>query len=100
MDQLPLERFELHDIKSSPISKQQLEHMRKLAGGYENLFSRRAMKYRALGLNELDLSEEDYRDWIMKEYTFLKRPVVILDDVIFIGSSPKIIKGLIEAIAS
>jgi arsenate reductase len=48
--------------------------MKELAGSYEALFSRRAMKYRSMGLNEMELSEDDYRKYILEEYTFLKRP--------------------------
>ena len=63
--------------------------MARLAGGYEPLFSRIALKYRALGLNEMQLNEKDYRKYILQEYTFLKRPVILIGKKIFIGNSPK-----------
>lgn len=94
MKALPLEQFELQDIKSQPLEPHQLEEMHKLTGNYESLFSRRAMKFRVLGLNEQQLTENDYRSWILKEYTFLKRPVVILEGRIFVGSSKKTIEQL------
>ena len=100
MSSLPLQEFEQQDIKTVPISSQQLQEMRELAGSYEALFSRKAMKYRALGLHEQDLSEEDYRDWILKEYTFLKRPVFIIEDKIFIGNSKKVVASLAEELAN
>jgi arsenate reductase len=98
LGQLPIDQFELQDIKAQPMTSDQLEEMKELAGDYQTLFSRRAMKYRSLGLNEQQLSETDYRDWILKEYTFLKRPVAIVDSQIFIGNSKKTIDQLIESL--
>lgn len=83
--------FELQNIKTQTISEKQLEEMKSMAGSYEALFSRRAMKYRSMGLNEMDLTENDYRKYILQEYTFLKRPVVIIDDEIFVGNSKKVV---------
>jgi arsenate reductase (glutaredoxin) len=77
----------LQDIKSEKITKDQVEEMAKLAGGYEALFSKIAMKYRSMGLNELKLTENDYKKYILEEYTFLKRPVIVFNNKIFIGSS-------------
>ena len=79
----------MQDIKTEPITPQQLDEMKNLAGSYEALFSRIALKFRGWGLNKMKLGEKDYRKYILEEYTFLKRPVFILDDKIFIGNSPK-----------
>jgi arsenate reductase (glutaredoxin) len=80
-------KFEFQDIKTEKITPAQLTEMKKLAGSYEALFSRVALKYRALGLNEKKLTEEDYKKYILEEYTFLKRPVIITGNKIFIGNS-------------
>lgn len=79
--------FQLQDIKTEKITPEQIDEMAKLAGSYEQLFSRVALKYRAMGLNEMKLTEKDYRKYILEEYTFLKRPVVIAGNKIFIGNS-------------
>lgn len=79
----------LQEIKSEPITDEQLDHMQSLSGSYESLFSRRAMKYRSMGLNEMKLTEADYRKYILEEYTFLKRPVMVFDESIFIGNTKK-----------
>jgi arsenate reductase len=79
----------LQDIKTEKITAAQLDKMKKLAGSYEALFSRIALKYRSLGLNTKKLTEKDYRKYILEEYTFLKRPVLITGEKIFIGNSPK-----------
>lgn len=86
--------FEKQDIKSEPMTLDQIDEMQKRSGSYESLFSRKAMKYRSMGLAEKSLQEEDYRSLIHEEYTFLKRPVFILDDEIFIGNSKKVLEEL------
>ena len=88
--------FELQDIKTSPVTAEQLEEMKAMAGSYEALFSRTARKYRELKLKNQQLGENDYRDFILNEYTFLKRPVFIVDGEIFIGNSKKSIQALSE----
>lgn len=88
--------FEQQDIKKEAITPEQLDEMKELAGSYEALFSRKAMKYRAWGLNEKELTENDYRENILKEYTFLKRPVFIIDGEIFIGNSKANIEAVVE----
>jgi arsenate reductase len=85
----------LRDIKDESIKPTELDEMAKLAGSYEALFSRVAMKYRSLGLDKLKLNEKDYRNYILEEYTFLKRPTVIVNDKIFIGSSKNMVASLI-----
>ena len=88
-----LEDFEKQNIKEDIITSQQLEEMKQMAGSYEALFSRRAMKYKAWGLKEKNLQEEDYKKYILEEYTFLKRPVVIIDDKIFVGNTKKTVEA-------
>jgi arsenate reductase len=88
--------YELQDIKTEKITAAQLEELKKMAGSYEALFSRRALKYKEWGLKDKALTEKDYRDYILKEYTFLKRPVVINGKKIFIGSEKKNVAALKE----
>lgn len=85
------------DIKEEKISSSQLDEMAAMAGSYEKLFSRVALKYRAMNLHLKQLNEDDYRNLILQEYTFLKRPVVILRNQIYIGSSKSNIQMLKEA---
>lgn len=86
--------FLLQDIKTEKISSAQLDEMKKKAGSYEALFSRRALKYKELGLKDKKLEEKDFRRLILEEYTFLKRPVVLLNDKIFVGSEKKTVAEL------
>ena len=93
----PGKDFILQEIKTEPITEKQLDEMAKMAGSYEALFSRIAIKYRVMGLHEKKLTENDYRKYILQEYTFLKRPVFIIGKQIFIGNSSKNIAAVKSA---
>ncbi len=89
---------QLQEIRTEKISEEQLDQMAKMSGSYESLFSRRAMKYKSMRLKDKVLSEADYRQLILEEDTFLKRPVFIVNDKIFVGNSKKTIEALSSAI--
>ncbi|APA64076.1 Arsenate reductase, glutaredoxin family [Maribacter dokdonensis] len=99
-DLQPLVDFELQDIKTQPITNDQLEQMQSLSNSYEALFSKRAVLYRERNLKEQELSEDDFKSLILEQYTFLKRPVIIVDDQIFIGNSKKVVEAAKKAIHS
>ncbi len=86
--------FEIQDIKTDSITAAQLDALKEMAGSYEALFSRRAIKYKEMGLKDKPLKEKDYRELILKEYTFLKRPVIVNGKKIFIGSEKKTVEDL------
>ena len=90
---------ELQDIKTEPMTADQVDHMIGLAGSAEALFSKRARKYKELGLKDQDLSDTEVRQLIIDEYTFLKRPVLVLDDKIFVGNSKKVVEAAAEALS-
>ena len=83
--------FLLQDIKTEPITEDQIEAMRARTDSYESLFSKRARLYKELGLKEKSLSDDDLKNYILEHYTFLKRPVVLYNNQIFIGNSKKIV---------
>ena len=85
---------QLQEIRTEKISEEQLDQMAKMSGSYESLFSRRAMKYKSMGLKDKALGENDYRQLILEEDTFLKRPVFIVNYKIFVGNSKKTIEEL------
>ena len=96
----PLDDFILQDIKTEAITDTQVDEMKKLSGSYEALFSKRARLYRQKGLHEQELSETDYKNLILEHYTFLKRPVTIFNEQIFIGNSKKVVAAAKETIHS
>ena len=96
----PSTDFILQDIKEEDITVKQLEEMRKLSGSYEALFSKRAKLYKEMGLKDQVLTEKDFKHYILEHYTFLKRPVIIANNSIFIGNSKKTIEAANEAMSS
>ncbi|MCA0131422.1 arsenate reductase family protein [Winogradskyella alexanderae] len=90
--------FVLQDIKTDPITKVQLEEMRQLTDSYESLFSKRARLYKELDLKDKNLSEDDFKTYILEHYTFLKRPVTIIGNAIFIGNSKKVVEATKNAL--
>ena len=88
----------MQEIKTEKITPAQLDEMKEKIGSYESLFSRRAMKYKEMGLKDKPLTEKDYRQLILDEYTFLKRPVVFVNDKIFVGSEKKTVEALKNAL--
>jgi arsenate reductase len=90
--------YSIQNIKEEKIAPEQLDEMKEMAGSYESLFSRRALKYKSMGLAEKKLTEKDYRKLILEEYTFLKRPVIINNKKIFVGNAPKTVQEMLSAI--
>lgn len=86
--------FELQEIKLYPITVKQLEELHNLTSSYEVLFSKRAKKYKQMDLKSQDLTEKDYRQLILDEYTFLKRPIIINKTKVFIGNTKKRVDSL------
>jgi arsenate reductase-like glutaredoxin family protein len=95
-----IEGFTLQDIKKEPITATQLEEMHKLAGSYEALFSRKATLYKERGMKEMQLTEQDYKTYILEHYTFLSRPVIVDNDTIFIGNNPKTVEAAIAHLSN
>ena len=94
----PLDGVVLQDIKTEAMTTEQVEQMQKLAGSYEALFSKRARLYKEMGLKEKQPSEAELKDLILEHYTFLKRPVIIVDGQIFVGNSKKVVEAAKDAL--
>jgi len=67
------------DIKEEPLEREEVEKLVKTLGGASELFSRRAVKYREMKLNERDLSDAEMIDLMTTDYTFLKRPILVVN---------------------
>ncbi|MEL0455482.1 ArsC/Spx/MgsR family protein [Flavobacteriaceae bacterium SZ-1-7] len=90
--------FILQDIKNEEITVQQLEQMKDLAGSYEALFSKRSNLYKEMDLKNQNLTERDFKHYILDHYTFLSRPVIIVEDKIFVGNSKNTVESVKAAL--
>ena len=93
------DRLQFHDIRQNPITEQVLDEMHQLSGSYEALFSKKAQLYKSMDLKNKSLTEADFRKYILEHYTFLSRPVFIIDGKIYIGNSQKNIIEVIKALS-
>jgi len=93
-----IEQFQLQDIKEESITVKQVEEMYILTKSYETLFSKRAKLYKEMGLKDENLTENDFKRYILEHYTFLARPVIIYNDQIFVGNSPKTIEAMLQTV--
>jgi arsenate reductase len=92
----PGNEFELIDIKAQNIDGKTLDWIKEKVGSYEALFSKKAMKYRSMGLDKRILSELEIRQLMLDEYTFLKRPFIIINEDVFIGNTKNVIQQALE----
>ena len=89
MENAGVEIENFHDVKENRLSRKEVEGLVKLVGGADKLFSKRAMKYRSLGLNEMDLTDKDLVRYMIEEYTFIRRPVLVSGDFAMAGFAKK-----------
>lgn len=87
------------DIRQNPITEAELEEMYQLSGSYEALFSKKAQLYKSMDLKNKSLAEADFKKYILEHYTFLSRPVFIIDGKIYIGNSQKNIAEVIKVLS-
>ena len=90
---VPIRSF--RDLKAQPLEQAEVRDLARKVGGVEALFSRRAMKYRQLGLHEKELSEDEMARWMADEYTFVTRPVIVRGDRATAGFSAKRVDALV-----
>jgi arsenate reductase (glutaredoxin) len=71
---------DMRDIKEDPLSRKEVEDLAKTLGGPAELFSKRAIKYREMKLSEREVLPAEMLDLMTDEYTFLKRPIMVIND--------------------
>lgn len=96
LSQVNTDNVELINIKTQPISLDDLEILYRHKGSYEALFNKRAQKYKAIPHESRPTKDEAYKDLILSDYTYLNRPVAILDDKVIVGNSKEAIQQLTD----
>ncbi|MGL6038307.1 ArsC/Spx/MgsR family protein [Soonwooa sp.] len=94
MAEFDLSDWELREIKSAPVTKEELTEMYNLTKSYEALFSKKSTQIKAREIDIKTLGEKDFKDLILDHYSFLKRPVFITEKDIFAGSDKKNLENL------
>lgn len=94
----PPEIYVLQDLKKEPLTEAQLEELKKRSGSYEKLINKRARLYKERDLKNKELTKDDYKHLLLEHYTFLKRPVILKDQEIFIGNSKSTVAAAKDSI--
>ena len=96
MTEFDLTDFEQREIKSKAVSEEELQEMYAFSKSYEALFSKKSTQIKESNIVLKSLQEENFKKLILEDYRFLKRPVFIINQEIFIGSDKKNIELLRE----
>ena len=73
------------DIKKNPLTAEQLEVLYQLSGSYEALLNQRAQKLKEIDKSTLD--EAKIKSLLLSHYTFLKRPVLLYQNKLYVGNA-------------
>ena len=99
MDEIKIpQSFITQDLKTQGISEDEVEELVNMTNSYEELFNKRARLYKERKLKDKVLLDEDYLNLILEHYTFLKRPIIVNNDQIFIGNSKKTVEAAKKSI--
>ena len=88
------------DIKQDPLTTAELDEMHQLSGSYEALFSKKAQLYKSMNLKDKSLTEEDYKKYILEHYTFLSRPVFVINNAVYVGGTQQNMLQVMKALAN
>ena len=88
----------LRDLKEEPLSLDEVKNLAEMLGGVENLFSRRSVKFRELGLHDKELSENEMLDLMTTDYTFLKRPILVMNNKAIAGFFEKFFDEFVRSV--
>ena len=94
--ELDLSDVEQSDINTKAVTEEELQELYALTQSYEVLFSKKSTQIKERNVDVKSLQEEDFRRLILEDYRFLKRPVFIINQEIFIGSDKKNVENLRE----
>lgn len=89
--------IKLIDVKKNPINSKGLEAVYLISKNYENIFNKRALLFREVKKETKKITENTYKELILNHYSFLKRPILIIGNKLFIGNSKEtVLKAKIE----
>ena len=83
------ESFVQQDIKTEPVTEEQVESFYAHTKSYEVLINKRARKLKAALEDKPVKTDADYKKLLLMDYTFLKRPVFEIDGKLFVGNAAK-----------
>ena len=86
------ESFNKIDLKKHPLKESDLEELFNVSKSYESLFNKRAVLFREIKKNLKKINEKNYKKMLLSHYSFLKRPVLLMNGKLFIGNFKETVK--------
>ncbi|MCE2790272.1 MAG: hypothetical protein LW630_10220 [Saprospiraceae bacterium] len=99
LQKLPVQGVDLINLREKNISAEDLDFMKSKKGNYESLFNKKAQKWKAMPESDRPVNDQQFRDLILSEYTFLKRPAAIVGSDVFAGNDASTVDELREALS-
>lgn len=94
MSKFDLADWDLREIKSQPLTEEELVTMYEKTFSYEILFSKRSTQIKQREIDAKSLTEKDFKALLLDHYSFLKRPIFITENKIFIGNTKSNVEAL------
>lgn len=85
------EDLKLIDIKKEPLDTDQLDFLYQNTGSYLALINRRAQLFKQRQIDTQQLTEDSAKNLLLEHYSFLKRPVLVYRDKVFVGNSKAVV---------
>ncbi len=83
------------NVKKSPVSRAQIEEFARKVG-IDSLLNTQGTTYRKLNLKALNLSHGEKIDWMHREQTLMKRPVLQKGDQVMVGFDEEKIRAFVR----
>lgn len=80
------------DIKNQAITAEVLDLLKEQYGTFQAVFSKKAKRY--VEVKDSITCDDDYKQLILSDYTFLKRPVILYGDFYSVGNDRVVIERL------
>lgn len=87
--------YTFYDVKKEPLTREELEEFVHRIG-LEVLVNRRGMKWRQLGLNDKNLSDDELFEELLNHQAMMKRPVLIKGEALLVGYDEDAFEGFVE----
>lgn len=91
-------QFTLQNVKEKPLTEKEIEFLKETTGTYEAMFNRRSTLYKERNLKNITLTESDYKNLLLEHYSFIKRPILVVNNKVFIGNSKNVVSAALQSL--
>ncbi len=87
--------FEFINVKKDPVSEEKLDKIIAQAG-LDLVLNKKGTTYRKLGLGKMNLNERELIEWLLKEQSMIKRPLIEKEGRFMIGYDEQAILSFVK----